>query len=119
MYVSEVSSLLTHWASGSLDQLMDRGHVVAGIEGCTSYGKGFRAQSLVHRYTSEEVESALMSMAECSETRAHAIALVLSYLKGWTNDRLARVMGGNVPTMGDFLLSAEERFLKSLLRASD
>ena len=116
MYVSEVSRLLSYWANGGLDDLVDQGHIVNGVEGCTAYGKGFRAQSLVSRFTSEEVELALMSMAECPEARAYAIALVFSYLKGWTHDRLARVMGGTVPTMGDFLLSAEERFLKSLLK---
>ncbi|MBT9318042.1 hypothetical protein [Leptothoe spongobia] len=112
--VAEVELLLQLWGSNRLDDVMSHGHVVAGVTGCVvAGGKGFKAQSLVHQYTSDDVSTALTVMLE--RHKDHAVSLVCRYLLGWTEDRLARVLSCTIPRMTTHLLTAEELFLAVLL----
>ena len=111
---SESGILLRLWGEGRLDDFVSSGHAVAGVTGCVlASGKGFKAQALVHQYTSDEVTVALSVMLE--RHKDHAIALICRYLLGWTEDRLARVLSCAIPRLTTHLLTAEELFLAALL----
>ena len=112
---SNLFSLLSQWGDGSLDVTGVDQHVLAGVEGCTVSFRGLTAQTLVQRFTSEDVNQALHDLAIAGH-QGSVIALVCIYLLGWTVDRLARAM--NHPDASHtqtYLIQAGDLFAGRLL----
>lgn len=108
-----IAHLLRQWASGNLDNIIPA-HVSAGLIG-VSVGKGgsLGAMSLVQKYTSDDVSEAIARMA--ATHRPLAAALLLVYLRGWTVDRLGRVLSHpDNSTTWSLLSIAETLFAEEL-----
>ena len=88
---SKLSSLLSQWAAGNLDFIEVGQSVVAGVDGCVVGGGGLRAQTLLERFTSEDINRVLCELSGAGH-QGFVVALVCVYLLGWTVDRLGRAM---------------------------
>lgn len=106
-----LAALLSAWAHGSLDSIASYDHVVAGVEGCVMGAAGLRAESLLQRFTSEDVHQALLSLQ-----RKDVGILVCKYFFGWTVEDLGRVLNHpDVFHTGSVVIEAEERFAEALM----
>lgn len=112
-----ISDLFRQWASGNLDNIGSRGHVTAGLEGCTIGAGGVRTQTLLERFTSEDVSSALGKMMADGLTGL-ARSLICYYLLGWTAERIGRVLRHrDTSVTTTYLMTAEDAFVERLFNA--
>lgn len=112
---TSLSNLLSQWGAGSLDSVAARAHVVAGLEGCVVSSGGLRAETLAQRFTSEDVNKALLLMFR-QGFQKELLMLTSHYLLGWTAERLGRVLGhSDASHTLTLLISAEDCFAGMLL----
>lgn len=112
---SALSNLFRQWASGNLDNISP-GHVTAGLRDARLTAGGVRGLSMLERFTSQDVNRALQSLAD-EGRRNYALALVCIHLLKWTVERLSRVLRHRDTSLTvTYLMVAEDAFVERLLR---
>lgn len=110
-----LSALFKQWANGNLDNISPE-QVTAGLVGATITSGGVRGMSMLERFTAEDVNRALQTLAD-EGRKGFALALVCVHLLKWTVERLARVLGHqDVSMTTTYLMVAEDAFVERLLR---
>lgn len=114
---SQLGELLRQWGSGNLDNITDRGHALAGVEGVVMSGAGLVAMGLCQRYTQADVDQALELMLRGGDAD-HALFLISIHMLGWTIERLARAMDWPTVSYGTtVVMDSEDAFSEALINA--
>ena len=110
----QLSFLLRQWASGNLDNILDNGHAIAGVnKGVVVTHRGLAAQRPAERFTAEDVDRVIQQMLV--DNRPYAVLLICVYLLGWTVDRCARAMDFPSSSIAmSHLIQAQDLFAQTL-----
>ena len=113
--IAEVDKLLLYFLHGSLDGIHSKGHSIVGVKGCDRYSHGFRSQSLLERFTSEDVKLTIEAMAREPEPHP-TYALLLMLKASRTTEDIARAMQWESCSKAEaWIISARDNFVERLL----
>lgn len=114
---SQLGYLLKNWGSGNLNNILDHGHAIAGVQDVVATGQGLVAIGLCQRYTLDEIDAVMAKMLG-GEHQLYAHLLICKYLLNWTMERLARALGHSCTSLTySHVMVAEDIFAAVLLNA--
>jgi hypothetical protein len=113
----ELTALLRSWQHGGLDGIHSPNAVVVGVVGCDRPAKGFRAESLLQRFSSADVSSVFRQMATAAEPMPTYGAIVYAnVVQCHPLQDLARAIGlADCSEAQSLLIRAEDAFMNLLL----
>ena len=113
---SHLGQLLKAWGAGSLNHILDHGHVLPGVQGVVMTGAGMQGMGLCQRFLQDDVDRVLELMLLQHQRLAHL--LITKYLLHWTMERVARAYGHPSTSVAySEVMEAEDVFAGLLLDA--
>jgi hypothetical protein len=111
---AHLGQLLTAWGAGSLDYILDHGHVLPGVRDVVMTGAGMQGMGLCQRFLQADVDRVLEQMLLQHQRLAHL--LITKYLLLWTMERIARAYGHSSTSVAySEVMQAEDVFAGLLL----
>ena len=114
----ELKSLIKNWLNGSLDGIHSRHAVIPGVEDCDRPASGLRAEGLLTRFMSADVERVIAAMA--ADVPVMAALFYEQYALETPIEDIARAHQQDASEMMVQAIEARDEFMRRLLmRRSD